>query len=92
MGWPDRWPPLHELTTKGISPRRMLFGHVLSDAGPSKLAMICVQVGVLLGGANTVETLFALPEARRVITAVNQRNYPTFQVVVLAIATINVAR
>ena len=77
------------LRAKGISPRRILFGHVLRNAGPSIVTVIGIQVGVLLGGAIIVETLFALPGVGRlVVTGINQRNYPTVQVGVLAIATI----
>lgn len=77
------------LRAKGIHPRRIIFGHVLRNAGPSIVTVIGIQVGVLLGGAIIVETLFALPGVGRlVVTGINQRNYPTVQVGVLAIATI----
>lgn len=77
------------LRAKGISPRRIVFGHVLRNAGPSIATVIGIQVGVLLGGAIIVETMFALPGVGRlVVTGINQRNYPTVQVGVLAIATI----
>ena len=77
------------LRAKGIGTRRIIFGHVLRNAGPSIVTVIGIQVGVLLGGAIIVETLFALPGVGRlVVTGVNQRNYPIVQVGVLAIATI----
>ena len=77
------------LRAKGIRPRRIIFGHVLRNAGPTIVTVIGIQVGVLLGGAIIVETLFALPGVGRlVVTGINQRNYPTVQVGVLAIATI----
>ena len=77
------------LRAKGISARRIVFGHVLRNAGPQIVTVIGIQVGVLLGGAIIVETLFALPGVGRlVVTGINQRNYPTVQVGVLAIATI----
>lgn len=77
------------LRAKGIRPNRIIFGHVLRNAGPSIVTVIGIQVGVLLGGAIIVETLFALPGVGRlVVTGVNQRNYPIVQVGVLAIATI----
>jgi peptide/nickel transport system permease protein len=80
------------LRAKGISQRRILFGHVLRNAGPSIVTVIGIQVGVLLGGAIIIETLFALPGVGRlVVTGINQRNYPTVQVGVLAIATIFIA-
>jgi peptide/nickel transport system permease protein len=80
------------LRAKGISTRRIVFGHALRNAGPSIATVIGIQVGVLLGGAIIVETMFALPGVGRlVVTGINQRNYPTVQVGVLAIATIFIA-
>jgi peptide/nickel transport system permease protein len=77
------------LRAKGISDRRIVFGHALKNAGPSIATVIGIQVGVLLGGAIIIETMFALPGVGRlVVTGINQRNYPTVQVGVLAIATI----
>jgi peptide/nickel transport system permease protein len=75
------------LRAKGISPRRIVAGHALRNAAPAIVTVIGIQVGVLLGGAIIVETLFALPGVGRlVVTAINQRNYPTVQVGILAIA------
>ncbi|HTJ57930.1 MAG TPA: ABC transporter permease [Devosiaceae bacterium] len=77
------------LRAKGIAPSRIVFGHALRNAGPSIVTVVGIQVGVLLGGAIIVETMFALPGVGRlVVTGINQRNYPTVQVGVLAIATI----
>ena len=48
---------------------------------PSIVTVIGIQVGVLLGGAIIVETMFALPGVGRlIVTAINQRNYPVVQV------------
>lgn len=77
------------LRAKGISTQRIVFGHALRNAGPSIATVIGIQIGVLLGGAIIIETMFALPGVGRlVVTGINQRNYPTVQVGVLAIATI----
>ncbi len=77
------------LRAKGVSQRRIVFGHALRNAGPSIVTVIGIQVGVLLGGAIIVETLFALPGVGRLlVTGISQRNYPTVQAGVLAIATI----
>ncbi|MFD1713408.1 ABC transporter permease [Amnibacterium flavum] len=77
------------LRAKGVSESRIVFGHALRNAAPSIVTVIGIQVGVLLGGAIIIETLFALPGVGRlVVTAINQRNYPTVQVGVLAIAAI----
>jgi len=77
------------LCAKGISQNRIVFGHALRNAGPSIVTVIGIQVGVLLGGAIIIETMFALPGVGRlIVTAINQRNYPVVQVGILAIATI----
>jgi len=77
------------LRAKGISKNRILYGHALRNAGPTIVTVIGIQVGVLLGGAIIVETMFALPGVGRlVVTAINQRNYPVVQIGVLAIASI----
>jgi peptide/nickel transport system permease protein len=75
------------LRAKGIPKFRIVYGHALRNAAPAIVTVIGIQVGVLLGGAIIVESLFALPGiGRMVVTAINQRNYPTVQVGVLAIA------
>ena len=80
-------PHMIFLRAKGISQRRMISGHALRNASPAIVTVIGIQVGVLLGGAIIVETLFALPGVGRlIVTAINQRNYPTVQVGILAIA------
>lgn len=77
------------LRAKGVSRNRILYGHALRNAGPTIVTVIGIQVGVLLGGAIIVETMFALPGVGRlVVTAINQRNYPVVQIGVLAIAAI----
>lgn len=77
------------LRAKGISRNRIVFGHALRNAGPSIVTVIGIQVGVLLGGAIIIETMFAMPGVGRlIVTAINQRNYPVVQVGILAIATI----
>jgi peptide/nickel transport system permease protein len=80
------------LRAKGVSPARIVYGHALRNAGPSIVTVIGIQVGVLLGGAIVIETMFSLPGVGRlVVTAVNQRNYPVVQAGVLAIAAIFIA-
>jgi peptide/nickel transport system permease protein len=77
------------LRAKGISPRRIVFGHALRNAGPAIVTVVGIQVGVLLGGAIIIETLFALPGVGRlIVTGIIQRNYPTVQVGILAIASL----
>lgn len=75
------------LRAKGLHGRRIAYGHVLRNASSSIVTVIGIQFGVLLGGAIVIETLFALPGVGRlIVTAINQRNYPTVQAGVLVIA------
>lgn len=77
------------LRAKGLSPRRIVYGHALRNAGPSIVTVVGIQVGVLLGGAIIVEQLFGLPGVGKlIVTGITQRNYPVVQAGVLAIATI----
>ncbi|MET0314129.1 MAG: ABC transporter permease [Hansschlegelia sp.] len=46
---------------KGLSPRRILFRHVLRNALLPGLTLLGVQIGSVLGGAVLVETVFAWP-------------------------------
>ncbi len=77
------------LRAKGVRPGRIVYGHALRNAGPAIVTVIGIQVGVLLGGAIIIETMFALPGVGRlIVTGINQRNYPVVQVGILAIATL----
>ena len=77
------------LRAKGVGRGRIVFGHALANAGPAIVTVIGIQVGVLLGGAIIIETLFALPGiGRLVVTGINQRNYPIVEIGILTIATI----
>jgi peptide/nickel transport system permease protein len=77
------------LRAKGVSPARIVYGHALRNAGPAIVTVVGIQVGVLLGGAIIIETMFTLPGVGRlVVTGINQRNYPIVQAAVLAIATL----
>lgn len=77
------------LRAKGLSQRRIVYGHVLRNAGPTIVTVIGIQVGVLLGGAIIIEQLFGLPGVGKlIVTGITQRNYPVVQAGVLAIAAI----
>ena len=77
------------LRAKGIAPRRIVYGHALRNAGPAIVTVVGIQVGVLLGGAIIIESLFALPGVGKlVVTGIAQRNYPVVQAGVLVIAAI----
>jgi len=52
------------LRAKGVSTHNIVFRHALGNAGPLIVTVIGIQVGVLLGRAIIVETLFALSICR----------------------------
>ncbi|PRX10843.1 ABC transporter permease [Martelella mediterranea] len=49
------------LRARGISPRSILFRHVLRNAMPAALTVLSVQFIALLGGAAIIERVFAIP-------------------------------
>ncbi len=77
------------LRARGISERRIVYQHALRSAAVPIVTVVGIQLGVLLGGAIVVESLFALPGVgRMIVTGINQRNYPVVQAGVLAVATL----
>jgi peptide/nickel transport system permease protein len=73
---------------KGLSPRRVLFRHVLGNALIPIVTMVGLQFGYLLGGAVIVEQIFALPGiGRQVYQGILDREYAVVQSTVLVIAT-----
>ena len=77
------------LRARGIGERRIVYQHALRSAAVPIVTVVGIQLGVLLGGAIVVESLFALPGVgRMIVTGINQRNYPVVQAGVLAVATL----
>jgi peptide/nickel transport system permease protein len=74
---------------KGLSEYRVVVRHALRNAALPVVTFIGLQYGFLLGGAVVTETIFSLPGVGRLaITAINQRDYPVIQGVVLMVAII----
>src|SRR5690606_35353202 len=74
---------------KGLDERRVIIRHALRNALLPVVTFVGLQYGFLLGGAVVTETIFALPGAGRLaIQAINQRDYPVIQGVVLMVAVI----
>ena len=73
---------------KGVGYWRVIGWHVLRNALIPILTVVGVVVAVLLGGSIVIETVFNLPGiGRLVITAVQRRDYPVIQGVVLFVTT-----
>ena len=76
---------------KGLPPRIVIFRHALRNALVNVVTVIGVVVTVLLSGSIVVEIVFSLPGlGRLLIEAVQRRDYPVIQGMLLFVATINV--
>jgi glutathione transport system permease protein len=69
---------------KGLSESVVIFKHTLRNALIPVITMMGLQFGFLLGGSIVVETVFNWPGlGRLLVDAVNQRDYPVIQGLVL---------
>lgn len=77
--------------SKGLEERRVLFVHALPNALIPVITIMALQIGFLLVGAIVVETIFARQGLGRLtISAINNRDFPLVQGIVLITATIYV--
>lgn len=75
--------------SKGVSERRVLYKHALRNALIPTVTVIGVQLGYLLSGVVVIEQVFAIPGVGRLMLgAINERNYPLLQGVVLIVTGI----
>lgn len=78
--------------SKGLSDRRILFGHALRPSSVSLLASAGINIGGLIAGTFVVEYLLQLPGlGYELVTAINQDDYIVVQSLVLFIAVAVVA-
>ena len=74
---------------KGMSERRVVFQHALKNAFIPVLTVIGLQFGTLLGGAVLTESIFSWPGIGRwIYDAVQNRDYPVIQAMIMVIAGI----
>jgi peptide/nickel transport system permease protein len=74
---------------KGLSERRVIYGHALKNAFIPVLTVIGLQIGGILGGSFIVEQIFAIPGVGRLaVNSIFARDYPVVQGVVLFIALV----
>lgn len=65
---------------KGLSPRQVLFGHVVRNAIIPVATVLALRVGFAFGGTVIIETVFSYPGlGRLVFEAVSGRDYPVMQ-------------
>ncbi len=77
---------------KGVAPRRILVRHVLRNALMPVITVLGLQLGTLLGGTVLVEYVFNWPGlSGLLVDAVNARDYPAVQGIVLVISVLFVA-
>lgn len=68
------------LHAKGLSKRQIYLGHVLRHALLPVVTIIGLKIGWVVGGAVTIEYVFARPGlGSLLISALNQRDYPIIQ-------------
>jgi peptide/nickel transport system permease protein len=77
------------LRSRGLSANRVIYKHVLRNAGGPALAVLAVQFVGLLGGAVIVEQIFAIPGLGQVsVTATTQGDIPLVMGLVVVTAII----
>jgi len=75
--------------SKGVSQRRVFSKHALRNAMIPVITVIGVQLGYLLSGVVVIEQVFAVPGLGRLaIGAINERNYPLVQGVILVVTAV----
>jgi len=74
---------------KGLSEQQVIVRHVLRNALIPTVTLLGLQLGFLLGGSIVIEQVFALPGlGRLVLFAINNRDLPLIQALVLFIAVL----
>ncbi|AZO18058.1 MULTISPECIES: ABC transporter permease [unclassified Mesorhizobium] len=72
---------------KGASSHTMLFHHALKNAGAPILTVIGLSFAGLIGGVVITETVFNIPGVGRlVVDAINNRDYPIIQGVLILVS------
>jgi peptide/nickel transport system permease protein len=73
---------------KGLRERTVVWRHALKNAAIPVITLFGIYVPLLFGGTVVLEQIFGVPGIGRfLITAVNQRDFPSIQAVVLVIGT-----
>lgn len=72
---------------KGATPYAILFHHALKNAGVPILTVIGLSFAYLIGGVVLTETVFNMPGiGRLVVDAINNRDYPVIQTVLILVS------
>ncbi len=74
---------------KGLTPFRVVRRHILRNAVGPVMTVVGLQMGILLGSTVLVEYVFNWPGlSGLLVTAVEQRDYPTVRGVILTVAVV----
>jgi ABC-type dipeptide/oligopeptide/nickel transport system permease component len=74
--------------SKGLATRLIMVRHALKNALIPVVTILGLQFGALLGGAFVVENVFVWPGVGQlIVNAINQRDFPIIQGIVLLVAT-----
>jgi peptide/nickel transport system permease protein len=74
---------------KGVGDRTLFYRHALRNALIPVITVIGVQLGYLLSGVVVIEQVFAIPGLGRLaIGAINERNYPLVQGIILVVTAV----
>lgn len=77
------------LRSRGLSENRVVYKHVLRNAGGPALAVLAVQFIGLLGGAVIIEQIFAIPGLGQIsVSATSQGDVPLVMGLVVAVGAI----
>lgn len=69
---------------KGLTTSQVMLRHALKNAMIPVITLTGLQIAFLIGGSVIVESVFVIPGlGRYLLTAVNQRDYPAFQAIVV---------
>lgn len=89
VSWRDYVRTAH---AKGLAPRQVLLRHVLRNALMPVVTVVSLNLGGLLGGTVLVEYVFNYPGlSGLLVEAVNARDYPEVQGIVLVISVLFVS-
>jgi peptide/nickel transport system permease protein len=81
-------PHVTAARARGESLRHIVRHHVLRNASIPVVTVLAIYIGELMGGAIIVEELFRLPGlGQAALLAINGRDYPVVQILVLFAAT-----
>jgi len=75
--------------SKGLAERVVFYKHALRNSLIPVVTEIGMQAGLILGGVVTIEVVFSYPGiGMLVLTAINQRDYPILQSVLLIVSLV----